>query len=642
MNKILILTILLLTIITVAMADDKERIIIKELRILNQNNAFLSVGDAVKDKCYRDIKSKVGGIYTPEQADEDDLTLAGIGWFFKAFHKTEEVDGGIRLIFNVVENPIIDNIIISGNTVFTSDELKALIPLKKGKVMNYPGKLKSMDRIRKKYEDAGYSLGDIKIMALMPNVTIEQTKAVNDITKLGFSIPANRSDLMIEILETKIDDIIIKDMTKTKEYVIRRELTVKPGDLFYDNSLRKSLANLNRLGIFQDVNVDLQSSKLGTINTIFKVHDARSGNVGLGVGYSPTENFSGMLNFSDNNLFGTARSVSASLQIGQTTSYNLNYNNPWIDSHHTSFNAGIYDTQTITQMVAGANTYSYTEMRKGQRVGFARPYGNWSHGVSFRLDKVYGTDLPVGTASYLDPLINDIQSEKHNRTITLTSQRDTRNSWINAKQGDYLLLSSEIAGFGGDSNFSKWEGEYRYFLPLDNKNSKKISTKEKTLTPDEEEAALVADDETNNNATETAAKPEFTTKDDTKFVLASRVQSGYITGTSPFLDQFRMGGTDTLRGYEEDSFPGVNKLLFNTELRYQPTEIIQFALFADYGDAWGGKFAEMVKADTKLRMRFSYGLGLRVMVPMLGPIRFDYGLTPSGKNRFIFGIGSIY
>jgi outer membrane protein insertion porin family len=142
------------------------------------------------------------------------------------------------------------------------------------------------------------------------------------------------------------------------------------------------------------------------------------------------------------------------------------------------------------------------------------------------------------------------------------------------------------------------------------------------------------------------AKPttelEYSTKDSTKFVLASRFQAGYIAGKAPFLEQFRLGGLDTIRGYEDEQFPGVNKLLINTELRYQPAEVIQLAAFADYGDAWGGDFSSMVSADSKLRMRLGYGVGIRVMVPMLGPIRFDYGFTSKGKNRFIFGIGSIY
>lgn len=584
MNRILTLTILILSIFTAVFAADDEKLVIKKIEIAG----FHAVTEAVQKESYAVIKSKVGDPLSDAQAEEDQNALIDMGWYFRVTHKTEEMDGGVKLIFTVVENPVIKDTIITGNTVLKSEELKKFLTIKPGEVL-FQSKVKDdAEIIRKKYADLGYSLTDIAA------VTID-----------------DENRLVINILEPKIDQIKIEGNTKTKTYVIERELMVKSGDLFNENDIRKTLSNLNRLSIFQEATVVPQpGTKPGTINLVFKVRDARTGQIGLGVGYSQAESFSGMLNLADNNLFGTARSVSASLQIGSTNSYNLNYNNPWIDKHHTSFNAGVFDTQTITQMVAGSNSFYYTEARKGARLGFSRPYGKWLHGISFRLDKVYGFDVPSTLPVALTPLVTEIQTPAHNQSISLTSQRDTRNSWLNATKGDYLSITSELAGFGGDSNYTKWDAEYRYFLPLDKPKP--------------------------------AAELEYSTKDSTKFVLASRLQAGYIAGKAPFLEQFRLGGLDTIRGYEDEQFPGVRKILLNTELRYQPAEVIQLAAFADYGDAWGGDFSKMVSADSKLRMRLGYGFGIRVMVPMLGPIRFDYGFTSKGKNRFIFGIGSIY
>ncbi|MEI6519184.1 MAG: BamA/TamA family outer membrane protein [bacterium] len=584
MSRILTITLLILSLIAVAFAADDEKMVIKKVEI----TGFTAVTEAVQKESYAVIKSKVGDPFSDAQAEEDQLALIDLGWYFRATHKTEELDGGVKLIFTVVENPVIKDIIIKGNTVFTSNELKKMLTLKPGEVL-FQAKVKDdAEIIRKKYAEKGYSLTDIA------SINIDDA-----------------SSLVITIMEPRIDQIKIEGNTKTKNYVIERELMIKSGDLFNENEIRKTLSNLNRLSIFQEATVVPQpGTKPGTINLVFKVRDARTGQIGLGVGYSQAESFSGMLNLADNNLFGTARSVSASLQIGSTSSYNLTYNNPWIDRQHTSFNTGIFDTQTITQMVAGSNNFYYTEARKGARVGFTRPYGKWLHGISFRLDKVYGFDVPTTLPVGLAPLVTEIKTPIHNQTITYTSQRDTRNSWLNATKGDYLSLSSELAGFGGDSHYSKWDAEYRYFMPLD-------------------------------KAKPTAGM-EYSTKDNTKLVLASRFQAGYIAGKAPFLEQFRLGGLDTIRGYEDEQFPGINKVLLNTELRYQPAEVIQLAAFADYGDAWGGDFSQMVAADSKLRMRLGYGVGIRVMVPMLGPIRFDYGFTSKGKNRFIFGIGSIY
>ncbi len=586
MRRILILIILIATIITAVFAADDEKQVIQKVEI----TGFVAVTDVVRKESTAVIKSKVGDPYSDTQVEEDQNALIDLGWYFKVTHKVDEMDGGVKLTYIVVENPVIKDTVISGNTVFKSEDLKKSLTIKPGEVL-YQLKVKdNAEIIRKKYADAGYTLTDIS------SINID-----------------DESRLVITIMEPKIDQIKIEGNTKTKTYVIKRELTVKSGDLFNENDIRKSLSNLNRLSIFQEATVVPQpGTKPGTINLVFKVRDARTGQIGFGVGYSQAESFTGMINMADNNLMGTARNLSLSFQIGKENSYNVAYNNPWIDNHHTSFNASLFDTNTITQMVAGPNSFYYTEARKGGQFGFTRPYGKWLHGLSFRMDKVYGYEVPSTLPPALNPLLTAIKNPTHNQTISFTSQRDTRNSWLNATKGDYLQLSSELAGLGGDSHYTKWNAEYRYFMPIGKSKAKP------------------------------AGELEYSTKDSRKYVLATRMQAGYIAGKAPFLEQFRVGGLDTIRGYEDEQFPGIRKVLINTELRYQPMDVLQLAVFADYGDAWGGDFSKMVGADSKLHMRLGYGFGVRVMVPMLGPIRFDYGFTSKGKNRFIFGIGSIY
>jgi len=131
---------------------------------------------------------------------------------------------------------------------------------------------------------------------------------------------------------------------------------------------------------------------------------------------------------------------------------------------------------------------------------------------------------------------------------------------------------------------------------------------------------------------------------DRPLTLAIRLAVGTTGGTSPFFEQYFVGGAESLRGYNEDRFWGKNMMLSSVELRAPLAPSLTGVLFVDMGDAWGGPYSGVKFQDFDQHDGFSpsvgFGLGLRVVTP-IGPIRIDQGFGREGA-RTHFSIGHVF
>src|SRR5690606_12672609 len=119
-------------------------------------------------------------------------------------------------------------------------------------------------------------------------------------------------------------------------------------------------------------------------------------------------------------------------------------------------------------------------------------------------------------------------------------------------------------------------------------------------------------------------------------VLAGRLVWGHSIGKLPPFEQYFIGGTDTVRGYDTDSQFGDNQLYGNLELRYRFNKKFQFVVFGDGGSAYCGGNSPYGSFDPL----FSVGVGIRLQTP-IGPIRLDLGKGSDGIKTH-FGIGPTF
>lgn len=522
------------------------------------------------------ISARVGDAYSVETGNQDRAAIFDTGWFYDIYPTWEEVPEGIRITYHVLENPVLQSIAMEGNTVETTEKLRSLMTVKTGMILNARELQSSVARIQEEYRKDGY------ILAKISDMNIDQTGA-----------------LKIWINEGVLEGYAVKGNEKTKERVILREMRMKPGEPFDVKKARRSMQRVYNLGFFEDVNMKLNpGSTDGAVILETDVVEKRTGNFGIGAGYSTDDGFLGMINVGDTNFRGTGDAVSVSYEFGgdedDARGFTFSYRRPWLDSKETSGTLRLYNrTYEYSDYDTGGNLKEeYMRRYSGGEITFGRPMSEYSTNlVTIRSRKdEYKRHTANGNAGDRSQTADGKKwiADNFGRTNSIILQHvtDTRDNIYYPSSGGRVSLEAEVAGIGGDFNYQKYTIEDRRFFK--------------------------------------AGKSQ---------VWAFRGQYGFGTGDIPETNEYRIGGQDSLRGYRDDQFRGDHMYLFTAEYRFPLLKKVQGALFTDWGAAWESGF---VPDESK----GSVGIGLQLETPV-GPIRLDYGRGSDG-GRVHFSIGGVF
>lgn len=107
------------------------------------------------------LKSRVGEPFSAESANEDVKALYRVGIFQDVRVESERTDGGVSLVFRVVEKPVVDSIRFTGNKKISNDKIREAITLKAKSVYSSGELAKSRKIIKKLYTDEGYYLVEV-------------------------------------------------------------------------------------------------------------------------------------------------------------------------------------------------------------------------------------------------------------------------------------------------------------------------------------------------------------------------------------------------------------------------------------------------------------------------------------------------
>lgn len=545
--------------------------------------AFVEVAGAVNvkpDTILAVTRLKPGDPWTADKVRQDLRLIYEMGVFSDVTADFAAIPEGVKVIYNVKENPILKGIVFQGNKKVTSAKLQSFVTVKTGEVLNSKTFAANLQAVEAHYKAEGYIL-----------------------VKTGDVNFSPEGMLTVRINEGIVEDIVVKGNKKAKAYVVVREMRTKKGEPFNSKDARRSMQKLYNLGYFEDVNLKLIPGKQpgGTVIEI-SVVEQRTGTFSVGGGYSASDGVVGIINVGDKNFRGTGENVNVHWEIGgkATTAgnYSVTYQKPWLDRHQTSFAFSFYNfTNRYTDYATNGDEISnYNRQYRGFDFTFGRPAGEKiSHYITLknRWDKYKGYES--GPVNYLDPTTwppGSTYGQQYidtnfglTRSIILSRVFDTRDSNTNPSEGVRYTLSAEIAGFGGDFSFNKYQVDARRYWKVGKSQ-----------------------------------------------VIAIRGTYGYGTGHIPYMQLFTVGGIDTLRGYRDDQFKGNRLFAATMEYRFPIAKRVTAALFTDIGNAWESDTFQFIKD-----LNFGYGFGIRLVTPF-GPVRVDYGLgSQGGRIHFSFG-----
>src|SRR3989475_8967170 len=101
-------------------------------------------------------ETKVGEPFSDEKLRADVRAINDLGWFADVSARLEQEQGGVVVVFLVTENPAIADIIVEGNTAVTADEVRAVLGVPIGDVLNLTKMREGARAVQKLYADKAF------------------------------------------------------------------------------------------------------------------------------------------------------------------------------------------------------------------------------------------------------------------------------------------------------------------------------------------------------------------------------------------------------------------------------------------------------------------------------------------------------
>ncbi len=538
------------------------------------------------------VTTKPGMELTQEGLAKDLHAIYGLGWYYDLQPEFIKVPEGVQLVYHVLENPVYKQLEVEGNTKISDSEIEKILDLPKDEIINIKDVNIKVQRLEAEYNKQGYILARVADIRMLPDGT-----------------------LLLLVNEGIVEDFKVKGNVKTKDYVITREMKLKKGEPFNAKDARRSMQRIYNLGYFEDVNIKLNpGQEPNGVEIEITVVEMNTGTFGIGAGYSNADGFIGMVSVGDRNFRGTGDSVNVRWEFGgeDEKNYEFTYVKPWIDDKETKATLMLYDvTNEYADYDIDAHEIArYDKKRRGQELTFSRRtdnefisnyitlknrddiYKGEADGYEGDRDQYYEPQFGPGNSHWHDYYPSDYRERREEnfgltRSITLGRVFDSRDNIYDPHEGKRIGYSVEWAGLGGDFDFTKLTADWRYYYRAGGES-----------------------------------------------VWALNLGAGWADGDMPLSQRFSMGGSDTLRGYEDDQFRGNSMLKATLEYRFPIIKKVQGVLFTDNGYAWDKRFED----DFDLGLiKNSVGAGLRINSP-LGPVKLDYGWGDDG-GMFHFSFG---
>lgn len=542
-----------------------------------------------------------------------------------------EINEGTKYYFRNIE--------WAGNTKYSSEQLAKVLRIKKGDVYNQEllnGRLNyDEDAVANIYMDDGYLFFNI--------------------SPVEAAIEADSVDIELRVYEgqqARINKVTILGNTKTKDHVVRREVRTLPGDLFRKSDIIRTVRELAQLGFFdpeQIVPTPLPNPTDGTVDLEYTLVEKSNDQIELSGGWG-----NGMIvgslglrlnNFDTRDIFkkngwkpipsggGQQLSIRGQTSGANYQAFSFSFIEPWLGRKKpNSFSFSLYKTLNSNGLSVG-NPGRRTFEVNGAALGFGKrlkvpddyfqiyselKYQNYDLNNWALFD---GTDISTGSFNTV--------------ALKVALSRSSISQPIYPRSGSKFALTAEITP---------------PFSLFNNKNYTGLTDQEKYKWVEYHKWTFEA---------------QWVSRIVGDLVLVNKTEFGYLGYYNPdigpsLFEGFDLGGDGMgyytygkdiigLRGYTNGSLtPSKGGNIydkFTMELRYPIAlkESVQvYALtFAEGGNAWYS-----LKDFNPLNIYRSAGVGLRIFMPMLGLLGFDYGYgfdattnpDDSGPQfHFIFG-----
>ena len=337
---------------------------------------------------------------------------------------------------------------LAGEPSVPAKQLFSLIHMRRGDVFSRKVTIESAERISKQLGDEGYAFANVNTI---PEID-EETKQV---AVTFFVDPGKR---------VYVRRVNTKGNTRTRDEVVRREISQLEAAWFSSELVRQSRERLQRLGYFEEVNVETPAvpGSADQVDVNLSVVEKDSGNLLAGIGYSQSQGIIFNTSITQNNFLGTGKRVSFGFNNSRSNrNYRLAYTNPYytIDGISRGFELSYRETD-----YEKLNSIDYFTDVGVAGMNFGLPITDTSRaglGIRYRYTK-----FTAGNSLLAQTFATDQGDQFNDFLLTTSYTNDSRDQAIFPTKGSFQSLRAEVSVPGSDLQFFRLTYTHRRYIPL--------------------------------------------------------------------------------------------------------------------------------------------------------------------------------
>ncbi|HEX7972290.1 MAG TPA: outer membrane protein assembly factor BamA [Thiobacillus sp.] len=491
---------------------------------------------------------------------------------------------GIYITVNVTEGPQyrVSDVKLAGQMLVPEAELQKLITLK-------PGEVFARDRLTETTKAIGDRLGNDGYAFANVNAVPELDKDKRTVAFTLFVDPGRR---------VYVNRVNVAGNTKTRDEVVRREIRQMEGAYYDAEKINRSRDRLNRLGYFNEVNIETPSVP-GTTDQVdvnVSVSEKSTGSVMLGAGFSSSEGLVLSGSVSQSNVFGSGNHLAAQVNTGKVnTVYSLSFTNPYYTIDGISLGYDLYRRDVNATSLSSVSPYKTSTLGAGVRFGLPVNERDFiSMGLTYEQTAI--TLTTTSPPQYRTFCGNSTGCDNDTLRLDTSWARDTRNSALFPTKGLFQRAAAEIGTPAGSLQYYKLSLQHQQYIPLWK-----------------------------------------------SFTLMLNGELGYGEGLGnntslPFYKNFYAGGNSSVRGFKNgtlgpkdingNALGGNERIVGNAELFFplpgiKDDQSLRMSAFFDAGATFGPNDANNLYGQFAFGdLRYSAGVAVLWVSPM-GPLKFS-------------------
>ena len=634
---------------------------------------------------YAAMAATPGSRVTRNELQTDLSAIYASGWFSDV--RIQPVDGplGVRLVVVVVANPVLQQIKLDPADLKLPEQVvKDTFAADYGKTLNLNTLQTRMQELQRWYADQGYSLARITGPS-----RVSPEGVVELLVRQGTVEGVEVQFLNKEGSATNDKGEPIRG--KTKPWVVTREVSLRPGQVFNRRELEEDIKRIYGTGLFSDVKVTLKPvpAEPGKVVILLGIVEQSSGSLSGGLGYSQSQGVFGQIQLNDSNLLGRAWDLGTNISYGQFGGLgDITFTDPWLkdNKYRTSFRARIFFSREVPQLFQSENAIfpdlTNTSGRDFDVVTEFTPRGTSPTEGSGRTNFDTVAIQRVGAnVQFVRPLNggNPYKKAPWNLILSFGGQEVTPMDFSGSKYNLGVVSSSygSSGEFDTDPNSSPPGNgakviclafncasenqlvSFRVGATYSTLNDPRNPTKGNFLSLGTEQFISIGENSPTFNRVRGSfthyipvewlkifkgCRPKPGETKDCKQALAFQVSAGTLVGSDiPPYEAFCLGGGNSVRGYYDCDL-GVGKSFAEAtiEYRFPIFSIISGEIFFDAGTTFGTQADIPGNPGGLLGKKgegYSPGVGLIVTTPV-GPLRLEVATQDFSSDwRFNLGVG---